>query len=257
MNTAPILPQLDDLRPRNAVDGRSASSLSRPADVAPRLDPELLWREHQHRTSNLLQYAAALLEHRAGLRGDLATRAQFAEVARSFRLLVDAHRLLSPIDPRRPADIGSEVRACCEGLAAAFGAAAAEVTFTLDIAPAAEGLRHEVPSGLAALVLTELVTNAYKHAFRDRDAGVVAVLLGRDGGGAIVLEVRDDGAGIADPERLWTGGLGIVRSLLRAVGGELRIASEQGLRAHVAFAARAAEDPLSVAHDKPDQELTP
>jgi len=107
------------------------------------------------------------------------------------------------------------------------------------------------------LVVTELVTNAYKHAFRDRAKGLVTVSLGRDADGAIVLEVRDDGAGIADPERLWTGGLGIVRSLVGAVGGELRIASEQGLRAHVAFAARAAEDPLSIAHDKPDQELTP
>jgi PAS domain S-box-containing protein len=46
------------------------------------------------------------------------------------------------------------------------------------------------------LVLSELLTNALEHAFRDRTEGLVTIGLDRIAGGSVRLSVRDDGVGL-------------------------------------------------------------
>ncbi len=76
------------------------------------------------------------------------------------------------------------------------------------------------------LLASELVTNAYQHAFKSGRAGLVSVRLGRSPSGTIQLEVRDDGDGMpADLRWPDKGNLGgkIVRSLLTGLEAELAV----------------------------------
>ena len=76
----------------------------------------------------------------------------------------------------------------------------------------------------AALVVNELVTNALKHAFRDREGGTVAVTF-RAGRLCHTLTVEDDGAGFA-PDAPAGLGLRMVRATAREkLGGGLTVHS--------------------------------
>jgi signal transduction histidine kinase len=73
----------------------------------------------------------------------------------------------------------------------------------------------------AYYVDSEALTNAAKHA----DAPVVAVAVAADGG-ALRVEVRDDGRGGADPAR-GSGLLGL-RDRVEAIGGTMHLTSPPG-----------------------------
>ena len=90
---------------------------------------------------------------------------------------------------------------------------------------------------LLALIASELVSNALRHAFPDGHAGSVVVAL-RPGPDGMCLEVRDDGIGL--PAELPSspvagrrrGGLGLVlvQSLARQAHAALRIDRGPGTR---------------------------
>ena len=60
------------------------------------------------------------------------------------------------------------------------------------------------------MVVNELVTNSFKHAFPDRGEGAISIGVAREGGGAAVLRYEDDGVGNAQGADTTTGGLGSV-----------------------------------------------
>ncbi|MEM6912522.1 MAG: ATP-binding protein, partial [Pseudomonadota bacterium] len=77
------------------------------------------------------------------------------------------------------------------------------------------------------LLSSEIITNAFQHAFVGRAAGLVHVSLKQLSGGVMRLEVMDDGIGL--PEEInWpqgnTMGASIVRSLLKGVEGTMNVA---------------------------------
>jgi two-component sensor histidine kinase len=64
-------------------------------------------------------------------------------------------------------------------------------------------VKEELPPEKAlatGLIVNELVTNAFKYAFADREAGHITVDLARNGG-HLVMSVADDGVGFAESHR--------------------------------------------------------
>jgi two-component sensor histidine kinase len=90
-------------------------------------------------------------------------------------------------------------------------------------------------------LVTELVTNALKHAFPN-GAGNIAVSLERDGGGEVILIVADDGRGRsrgpasaeASPKGL---GSGIIAGLVAQLKGTITMRDDRGTTAEIRVAA--------------------
>jgi len=84
-----------------------------------------------------------------------------------------------------------------------------------------------VPMGL---ILNELVTNALKHAFVDRERGVVTVRITSEGERCI-MQIRDDGCGLpvaVDPEKPETLGLRLVHLLVEQMHADFHFAGLEG-----------------------------
>jgi two-component sensor histidine kinase len=79
-------------------------------------------------------------------------------------------------------------------------------------------------AAVVALIVNELVTNAVKHAFRDRTGGTVSVSLRRKNGNA-TLSVTDDGAPLAVNGKSSTDGIGLslVARLADQLAGTLSV----------------------------------
>ena len=109
-----------------------------------------------------------------------------------------------------------------------------EVLFEQSYEPMIAHTKLAAPVGL---ILTELVTNATKHAFPEGSKGTVRVFLTR-ADGTVTLEIRDNGMGISDDASSSSGvtlGLSLVRGLTSQIGGTFTISSEGGTRCVVQF----------------------
>jgi two-component sensor histidine kinase len=94
-----------------------------------------------------------------------------------------------------------------------------------------------VPLGL---LVTEAITNAYKHAFNERDGGHISVQVVRESPAMLALTIRDDGTGF-DPAANAPDQSGLGRSLIEAfvrqLRGELEVRSDEGTIVQVRFPA--------------------
>jgi two-component sensor histidine kinase len=72
-----------------------------------------------------------------------------------------------------------------------------------------------------ALIVNELVSNAFKHAFPNGRAGQIDVSLMRRESGRAILSVTDDGVDAVEGRR--GGGLAIVQAFAEQLNGEFEI----------------------------------
>lgn len=81
-------------------------------------------------------------------------------------------------------------------------------------------------AGGIGLLVNELVTNAVKHAFVDRDKGCITVALRTEAEGA-VLEIRDDGVGLPEVVRDGAQGTQFLNAFAQMAKGELESETDE------------------------------
>jgi two-component sensor histidine kinase len=99
-----------------------------------------------------------------------------------------------------------------------------------------------IPCGL---IVNELVSNSFKHAFPAGRAGSIRVGLIRNAAGRYVLTVRDDGVGLpagVDFHETSTLGLQLVNVLAGQLNGTIEVVREHGTRFVVSFPGPAREE---------------
>ena len=188
---------------------------------------DVLLAELNHRVKNSLQLVTSVLNmeaagaERAG--EDVAGRLRAA--AARVGAIATVHATLYHGEDVRSVEFGAFLDTLCRNLAAAAGAEARGIAVTVE----AEPVRVPTDRAIAlSLVVNELVTNAFKHAFPEGRGGTVRVALRREGTDRIALEVADDGTGTGggglEGDVVASGGLGqrLVDALARQLGAEMR-----------------------------------
>lgn len=95
-------------------------------------------------------------------------------------------------------------------------------------------INQAIPS---AIIINELVTNAYKHAFDANERGIIEILL-KEKAQAISIIVRDNGAGLPGGfciEGQTSIGMNLIESLTDQLEGELFYTSDGGTEFKVVF----------------------
>ena len=188
---------------------------------------EILLQELDHRVSNSLQLVMSMLHLQVGSTDDLNVKQQLQDASNRIGAVARAHRRLQSRDDPATIDLGSYLAEVCGDLGSTFGMCRFE-----DALPAA----RRVPPNRAvsiALVLTELVTNAAKHAYPEGTMGPIRVRLAPGADGGLSLIVADEGKGLAQGMPTGRGGglgIRIARALTQQLGGRLdaRAAGERG-----------------------------
>jgi two-component sensor histidine kinase len=180
-------------------------------------EKELLLREIHHRVKNNLQIILSLVRLQNGTGGPPEDLSRHMTSRVNAMALV--HEMLYQSEDFGRVDIASYVSRLARLVVHGDdGPAALELEIKAE--PLGLSLDRAIPFGL---VLNELLTNACKHAVRDRVGGKLTVELGKNGPD-IVLTVRDNGPGIPeDLDLSKTPGLGVrlVRGLADQLGGSL------------------------------------
>jgi PAS domain S-box-containing protein len=175
-------------------------------------EKELLLKEVHHRVKNNLQVISSLLKLQAQQVQDNATKLLFNDSQARVRSIALLHEKLYQSSDIAGIDMDEYVRDLTSHLAQSYGTAASPIEIVTDARGVFLGVDLAMPCGL---IINELVTNSFKHAFTNRPRGLVSIRM-TQADGQIELTVTDDGRGLPvelDVTSTTTVGLHLVRTL--------------------------------------------
>jgi PAS domain S-box-containing protein len=204
--------------PVKAENGEIALFLGIHRDVGEEEESELLERlaEIQHRVKNHLAMIIGLIRLQAGAEGAAADYDALARRVEALHLLYEelsAGGVSTAASPEVP--LGAYV----SRIAAAIGHLDGRQGVRVNVNAEEVTVPAEI-AGRIGLLLSEALTNAFRHAFEDRDTGLVETRLQKLSHEVVRLQIVDDGVGMPDghswPQAESLGGR-IVLSLLRGL----------------------------------------
>jgi two-component sensor histidine kinase len=130
--------------------------------------------------------------------------------------------------------MGSQIRDQVTDLSSIYGRSGAEIQITIDSEDIYLPVDQAIP---CALVVNEVLSNAFKHAFRGKTQGVLSVSA-KQTDDHISIIIKDDGVGIPgdiDIYKTTSLGLKLIRNLVLQLHGSVTITSNQGTKVMVEF----------------------
>ncbi|WP_162306020.1 sensor histidine kinase [Oleisolibacter albus] len=208
------LPAFGSLVPLVFLLLRASATEARTRDALNRAlaDKEVLFREVHHRVKNNLQVTSSLVQLQSAKFSDPAVRAAFEETAERLRAIGLVHETLYGSNQAAEVDLPSYLTRLAQGLADTYAAGERGIKLQFRLNPSSIDLERAVP---VALIVTEVLSNAMKHAFRPGDGGSVTIAVSQDRTGHRV-EICDDGRGMpADTQRDGSIGMKLIQALTR------------------------------------------
>jgi two-component sensor histidine kinase len=200
-------------------------------------EKDTLLRELQHRVKNNLQMVTALIRMEA--KGLPQEHERFSRLAGRVEALALLYQSLSEHGVAEEIDLGIYLSQVASAVMRAHGVEGIRLDLKVDTWPVS--INVAMPTGL---VVNELLTNSFKHGFKDRDGGTITVHSLVDDHGCRVI-VADDGVGLP-PGMEWPkpgklSGL-IINSLRQNAKADVSIQSEpgKGVRVTIRFSRAAA-----------------
>lgn len=209
------------------VDITSRKTAQRQIETALK-EKTVLLNEVHHRVKNNLQVIISLLNMQAHSEVDENARNVLSDTQARVRSMSLIHQLLYEGSDFSRVDLGEYLQRFGQLLLSSFGSLNRKMTLHIE-APTRLiyiELQRATPCGL---LINELVTNAFKHAYPDQ-AGSVWIRLSQDGPHHARLQVADQGVGLPPAPILKaakTLGLRLVPVLTDQIGGVLSIQDNQ------------------------------
>lgn len=200
----------------------------------------VLLNEVHHRVKNNLQVITSLLNLQADHATDSVSREILAESCGRVKAMALTHQLLYEHKDFSRIDLGDYLHRLVQSIRASYRAADGRVTLHLVLPEESAylDLEQAIPCGL---LVNELVTNSFKHAFPGKRRGEIVIKLAEETSGQISLSVADNGIGLPSETELAQGsslGLQLVPLFIEQLHGSLVIERKNGTRFCVSFPKR-------------------
>jgi two-component system, sensor histidine kinase PdtaS len=198
-------------------------------------EKEVLMREIHHRVKNNLQLVSSLLSIQERQSGEPGLRRALQQSRDRVRSIGRIYEMLSMSGNLTSVDCGRYITSLADELSATYSRPGIVLTITSD--EISMDMNRAVP---VALIVNEIATNAFKHAFPGGRAGRVDIEISTSPGNLVTLAIRDDGIGHQeehDDVNQASLGMQIVEGLVSQLKGTMKRdrATEQGTHISVTF----------------------
>jgi two-component sensor histidine kinase len=196
-------------------------------------EKEILLKELNHRVKNNLQIITSLLSLQRTRLTDRNCQELFAECQHRVRAIALAHQRLCCGPSLANIDLAAYFDQLVRELSRTYCVGPGTITPKVIVEGTVLGVDHLVPT---ALIVNELVCNAFKYAFPGGRSGEVRVEVRRRGD-LVQVAVADDGIGFS-PDNLpgqKSVGLQIVQALVDQLSGDLKWSNGHGTCATILF----------------------
>lgn len=199
-------------------------------------EKESLLRELYHRTKNNMQIIEAMLIMSAEFSKNPDLIKLNQEVADKIYSMSLVHQKLYEEKDLSQINLQDYIKEFSEHMLKIYNTDEKKYLFDLDLVSVKVSIDSAVPLGL---VITELLSNAFKHAFIGREKGKIKIKLYRDENDLVILEISDNGVGI-DPDidllSLDSMGLRTANAIVEfQLQGKLTYKSDNGLKWKISY----------------------
>lgn len=194
-----------------------------------------LLQEVHHRVKNNLQIVFSLLSIQARQLKSPAVLETLRETQNRIRSMALLHETLYREGNASRVNCAVYFKHLCAHLCRTFGQMAERVRLETNVAPVELSLDLAIPCGL---IVNELVSNAFKHAFPAERCGNITVALRVEDQGRTVLSVADDGIGFSaaiDHNNAHTLGMQLVTGLLKQISASMEVTASPGAMFRITF----------------------
>lgn len=168
-------------------------------------EKEVLLRELHHRTKNNMQIISSLL----GLKAETVREEAFKEIIKDIKTRIRSialvHEKLYKSGNLSRINLGEYIRELASLISEGYVNESTRVKFDLTIDDMGILIDKAIPVGL---IITELVTNSFKHAFPGNNEGIITIELRKEKD-KFLLTVKDNGIGFERDSAANEGKLGL------------------------------------------------
>ncbi|MFT5821104.1 MAG: two-component sensor histidine kinase [Crocinitomix sp.] len=183
-------------------------------------EKEVLLKEIHHRVKNNLQLVSSLLGLQSSSIDDAHITSIFEEGQNRVQAMAMIHQKLYQNDVASEIDFEDYLKSLT-GHFNAIKATDKKVDFKIDCENIKLDIDTAIPLGL---IINELFTNAFKHAFKNVELPKLSVSIKSEGDGEYIMKMSDNGRGLP-PDLDWvktkTLGLRLIRSLVKQLIGKI------------------------------------
>jgi two-component sensor histidine kinase len=187
---------------------------------------KILAEELQHRVRNNLQLVYGMLSRQLSETQDAAGRRGIKAIARRVSTLAQVYDHLLGNEMTRTTDFGGYVKSLCENMEQIHSPPGTDMSLSCESDELILDLDQVTALGI---ILVEIVTNSYDHAFPDGKGRIsVIVKCPAAGQNSASMTIADNGIGFTvDPESK-RHGIGLVRRLITQLDGTVDLDSRHG-----------------------------
>jgi two-component sensor histidine kinase/ActR/RegA family two-component response regulator/putative methionine-R-sulfoxide reductase with GAF domain len=204
-------------------------------------EKNILAQELQHRVRNNLHLVYGMLNKQIQSGDANGGREGIGAIARRVMTLAKVYDHLLGTGLTRTIDFGSYLSSLCDSFKDMENPTHSNVELTCQWQPLMLDLDTATALGL---VVTELLSNSFLHAF-PQSAGSISVSLVAGGpGDEATISVVDDGVGFVQTGASKRRGLGLVQRLMQQINGSVQVSSDVGTAWTLRFPAPKLDDTL-------------
>jgi two-component sensor histidine kinase len=179
---------------------------------------ELLLREVNHRVANSLALVSALASLQGNAMADEGAKLAMQEMQARIAAIAGVHRRLYTSADVRVVEMDAYLSSLIQELNEAMSAETKPHLIKLDVETGMQIATDKAVS--VGVMVTELVTNAYKYAYPDNAEGDILVALRTIDRDRLVLSVQDEGIGWREGAK--PKGTGVGTRVIKAMAGNLK-----------------------------------
>jgi PAS domain S-box-containing protein len=198
-------------------------------------EKEVLLKEVHHRVKNNMQVISSILNLQSSYIKDETAVEMLRESQDRIKSMAFIHESLYQGKTLSHVKFSEYVRNLVSNLFHTYGVNKAGLKLKFDLDEVFLNLDTSIPCGL---IINELISNALKYAFTDRESGTLSVTLKKMEDGKLKLEIADDGKGFPetinwkDTESL---GLQLVVTLAGQIRGDIQMETKKGTTFTIIF----------------------
>jgi two-component sensor histidine kinase/sensor domain CHASE-containing protein len=195
---------------------------------------DILLKEIHHRVKNNLQIISSLLRLQSRKFTDKDTIEAFRKSQNRAKSMAIAHEKLYQSQDLENIELEAYIKTLTKYLLNNYGCKQEDIKIDIKIKNVTQGIDMAIPLGL---IITEIVSNTLKHAFKS-NKGQIQIELLPENDGFYLLVIRDNGIGFPeDIDFTNTDSLGmrLVVSLVEQIEGKIELRRDNGTEFRITF----------------------
>jgi two-component sensor histidine kinase len=191
-------------------------------------EKEILLKEIHHRVKNNLQIISSLLNLQAKGLKDEDTKKMMSEARSRISSMALIHQKIYQSGNLGSVDLQTYIEQMVQSVEAMFSSKSRNISYYINTHGISLDIDTSIPLGL---IINELLTNIYKYAFVNRDAGMIVITMETKTETELELKVSDNGVGLpADFETTAANSLGLklVKGLANQIKGSVQFENKNG-----------------------------